>query len=53
MKLEIEYIPITEIKPYKRNAKRHPKKQIQQIKQSMEQYGFNDPIALWHGEIVE
>lgn len=53
MKLEIEYIPIAEIKPYKRNAKKHPKEQIQQIKKSMEEYGFNDPIALWRGEIVE
>ena len=53
MKLEIEYIPIAEIKPYKGNAKKHPQKQIEQIKASIEEFGFNDPIALWHGEIVE
>ena len=53
MKLEIEYIPIAEIKPYEGNAKKHPQKQIEQIKASIEEFGFNDPIALWHGEIVE
>ena len=53
MKLKIEYVPIGEVTPHENNAKRHPKKQIEQIKQSMEQFGFNDPIALWNGEIVE
>ena len=53
MKLEIEYIPIAEIKPYKGNAKKHPKKQIEQIIASIEEFGFNDPIAIWDGEIVE
>ena len=53
MKLEIEYMPITEIKPYIGNAKKHPKKQIDQIIASIEEFGFNDPIAIWDGEIVE
>lgn len=37
MKLEIEYIPIAEIKPYEGNAKKHPQKQIEQIKASIEE----------------
>lgn len=53
MELKIEYIPIAEIKPYKANAKKHPAKQIEQIMASIEEFGFNDPIALWNGEIVE
>ena len=53
MKLKIEYIPIEKIKPYKANAKKHPPKQIEQIMASIEEFGFNDPIALWNGEIVE
>lgn len=35
MDLKIEYVPIDSIKPYKGNAKKHPKKQIEQIKQSI------------------
>ena len=53
MKLKIEYIPIEKIKPYKANAKKHPPKQIEQIMASIEEFGFNDPIAIWNGEIVE
>lgn len=53
MKLGIEYIPIEQIRQYGGNAKKHPRKQIEQIKKSITDYGFNDPIALWHGEIVE
>ena len=35
MKLKIEYVPIDSIKPYKNNAKLHPKEQIEQIKKSI------------------
>lgn len=45
-KLKIEYVDIKNIKPYSKNAKRHPKKQIEQIKKSIEDFGFNDPIAI-------
>lgn len=51
--LTIEYIPMDEIKPYAKNAKLHPPEQIAQIKASIEAFGFNDPLGLWHGEIVE
>ena len=53
MKLKIEYVPIEDIKPYANNAKTHPAEQIEQIKRSIEQFGFNDPIAIWHDEVVE
>lgn len=51
--LKIEYIPIEDIKPYSNNAKLHPAEQIQQIKNSILEFGFNDPLALWHDTIVE
>lgn len=51
--LKIEYINIDEIKPYAKNAKLHPDEQVEQIAKSIREFGFNDPIALWHGEIVE
>ena len=53
MQLKIEYIPLRDIKPYAGNAKLHPAEQIEQIKNSITQFGFNDPIAIWNGEIVE
>ena len=51
--LQIEYVKLSEIKPYSGNAKTHPREQIEQIKKSINEVGFNDPIGIWHGEIVE
>lgn len=53
MKLKIEYVDIDTIKPYKNNAKKHPQEQIEQIKKSIQEFGNNDPIAVWNNEIVE
>ena len=51
--MKIEYISIDKIKPYKNNAKLHPREQIEQIKKSIEKFGMNDPIGIWKNEIVE
>jgi ParB-like chromosome segregation protein Spo0J len=51
--LQVEYVPINDIKPYKGNAKTHPQEQIEQIKKSILEFGFNDPIATWQGQVVE
>lgn len=53
MNLKIEYVDINSIKPYKGNAKKHPKEQIEQIKKSIQEFGNCDPIAVWNDEIVE
>ena len=53
MKLEIEYVDINSIRPYKNNAKQHPREQIEQIKRSIEEFGMDDPIGIWKDEIVE
>ena len=53
MELKIEYLPIEELKPYANNAKEHPTEQIEQIKKSIEEFGFSDPIGIWKDEIVE
>lgn len=50
--LKIESVNINDIKPYKNNAKRHPKKQIEQIKKSIEDFGFNDPIAIDENNVI-
>lgn len=54
MKLKIEYVPIDDIQPYEGNAKLHPAEQIEQIKQSIIEFGFCDPIAIYKdGKIIE
>lgn len=52
MKLQIEYVPKEQLKPYANNAKLHPAEQVEQIKNSIEKFDFNDPIAVWKDNIV-
>ena len=52
-KLQIKYWDIDKISQYKKNARKHSEENIEAIVASIEEFGFNDPIALWHGEIVE
>lgn len=35
-----------EIKPYSKNAKKHPKKQIEQVANSIKEFGMNQPIVV-------
>ena len=43
----VDMISIDSIKPYKRNAKKHPQEQIEQIINSINAFGMNDPIGVW------
>lgn len=52
MKLKVEYYPIESIKPYENNAKIHTEEQIEQIVKSIEEFGMNDPIAIWSEENI-
>ena len=53
MDLTIEYVPIDTIQEYAGNVKKHPKKQVEQIAKSIQEFGFNDPLAISNGIIVE
>lgn len=54
-KLVVEYLPMDSLTAYDGNAKEHPKKQVDEIVQSIKQFGFDDPIAVWgkNNAIVE
>ena len=45
--MEIIKIKIEDLKPYEKNAKIHTREQIEQIKNSIKQFGMNDPVAVW------
>ena len=38
---------IENIKPYEKNAKKHPKKQVEQVAKSIKEFGFNQPIVIY------
>ena len=44
--MKIEQLKLDKIKEYQNNAKLHPEWQVQQIANSIEKFGFNDPIAI-------
>lgn len=43
---------IAEIKPYGKNAKKHPDKQIKQVAASIEAFGFNQPIVVDKDDVI-
>ncbi len=45
--MKIEKLKLSEITPYINNAKEHPQEQIDQIKGSIKEFGFNDPTAFY------
>ncbi len=44
--LKIEYIDINKLNNYDKNSKIHTKQQIRHIANSIEEFGFNDPIGI-------
>lgn len=51
--LKIQKVGVDELKPYIGNAKMHSSDQIDQIAESMTDFGNCDPIAAWHNESGE
>ena len=51
-KLAVIYEDINLLKPYKHNAKIHTEEQVGQIKKSIKEFGFNDPIAVDEENVI-
>lgn len=48
MSLQIIEMKVADLVPYAMNAKQHPAEQVAQIAASIEEFGMNDPVAVWH-----
>ena len=44
--MDVKNIPIKEIVPYAKNAKKHDKRQIDNVAESIRQYGFVQPVVI-------
>ena len=55
MELQIVYLPPGDLNPYEKNARKHAPDDIEAIKKSILEDGFNDPIGIWgeNNSIVE
>ena len=51
--LEVHEMAVADLVPYANNAKKHPREQIDQIAESITEFGNCDPIAVWHNEAGE
>lgn len=50
--MNVTYKKITDLKPYKNNAKKHPKEQVERIAESIRQFGFTQPVLVDKNNIV-
>lgn len=50
--MKITYVPINDIKPYGKNAKKHPDKQVIRIADSIKEFGFNQPIVVDKDNVI-
>lgn len=54
MNIELDYWPLGRLTPYEANTKIHTEVDVELIAQSIERFGFNDPIGVDpDGEIIE
>ena len=44
--LKIEYLPVGGLKPYEKNAKKHPAEQVEHIANSIREFGFRQPLVI-------
>lgn len=58
-RLRVEWVPMAGLVPYAGNAKVHTDEQVDEICESIKQFGFSDPIGVWRNpatgddEVVE
>ena len=52
MELHIEYLPVTKLKPYEKNARKHATKDVEAIMASIQEFGFSDPIGIWGDNLI-
>lgn len=45
-RVDIKNLPLTDIVPYDKNAKKHGNRQINNVAESIKQYGFVQPIVI-------
>ena len=50
--MDIIMVPVSDLKPYERNAKNHPDEQIEHIANSIREFGFRQPIVIDRDNVV-
>jgi len=50
--LAVLYRPVSALKPDARNARTHPKRQIEQLVRSIQEFGFTNPVLIDEGGVL-
>jgi ParB-like chromosome segregation protein Spo0J len=50
--LQIKYLPLDELTPYRHNARLHPPAQIRKLRASLAEFGWTNPILHAEGQII-
>lgn len=50
--MNIKDVKIKDIKPYEKNAKKHPADQVKKISASIQKFGFNQPIVVDKNNVI-
>ena len=50
--MKIENVNTEKIKPYEKNAKKHPKEQVEHIANSIREFGFQQPVVIDENNVV-
>ena len=50
--LKVEYLSVSDLRPYPRNARTHSNKQIKQIAESIRQFGFTVPLLIDNDNMI-
>lgn len=45
-KTQIEYVSVDNLKAYERNARTHSDEQVQQVAESIKEFGFTNPVLI-------
>lgn len=48
--VKVEQVPLASLKAYDGNAKKHDNSNVEAIANSIEEFGFRNPIIAWHNE---
>ena len=51
-RLEVVYLPVDDLKPYEKNARKHADDDINAIAASIKTFGFRDPVGIWRDNLI-
>ena len=50
--MDIQFVAVDQLRPYEKNAKRHPPEQVKRIAKSLHEFGFRQPIVVDKDNVV-